>query len=411
MQQQTVSVKPDVTVNVTTIPGDLRVAGWERLEIMAKTDGDELQLISSNGSVQATCDDDLILYIPRQAVLNIQDVNGDASLQALQGPVSIGPVAGDLTMNDVAPVNLESIAGDVSLRKVGAVTARTITGDFSLRVGNGPCAIETIGGDASIRDVNGDVALQNVGSDLYLRNVRGGVNVNAGADVALYVQPLPGQTYIATAGDDIIVRLPAKVDLELHLVGSDSENVNVNIPGVDFSGDSSTYDLTIGEETENIAKMYLTSGDDLLVTTQSDAWESAADFGVGMNDFGTGGIPPIPPLPPDFSERINRRVQAAMERAQSRIEAAGHHAEGAGRRVEAALRRAEAKARAAEVRARRGQVNMHVGRWDFDLTPQGPAETSSAPSDEERLTILRMLQEKKITLEDAEKLLAALEGK
>ena len=31
--------------------------------------------------------------------------------------------------------------------------------------------------------------------------------------------------------------------------------------------------------------------------------------------------------------------------------------------------------------------------------------------DEERLTILRMLQEKKISLQDAEKLLAALEGK
>ena len=104
MQQQTVSAKPDVRVNVATIRGDLRVAGWERLEIMAKTDGDDLQLISSNGSIQATCDEDLILYIPRQAVLNIQQVSGDASIQALQGPVSIGPVAGDLTMNDVGPV-------------------------------------------------------------------------------------------------------------------------------------------------------------------------------------------------------------------------------------------------------------------------------------------------------------------
>ena len=69
------------------------------------------------------------------------------------------------------------------------------------------------------------------------------------------------------------------------------------------------------------------------------------------------------------------------------------------------------KARAAEVRAHRGHVNMRVGRWDWDLSPHGSAEKPSASSDEERLTILRMLQEKKITLEDAEKLLAALEGK
>ncbi len=43
--------------------------------------------------------------------------------------------------------------------------------------------------------------------------------------------------------------------------------------------------------------------------------------------------------------------------------------------------------------------------------PHGPVETSAPVSDEERLSILKMLQEKKITVEEAEKLLAALEGK
>lgn len=411
MKQQTTSVQPDVNVHVKSIPGDLRVAGWERHEIMAKTDGDELELISSNGSVQASCDEDLILYVPRQATLDIEQVSGDASLQALQGPVSIGPVAGNLTMNDVGAVNLDSVSGDASFRKTGAVTGKSVSGDFSLRSGNGPCALEMIGSDASIRDVNGEVAIERVGSDLYARNIRGSVNVCSDADVALYIDPLPGCTYTATAGDDIIVRLPPKVNLELHLVGADEDRVNVNVPGVDFPGDSATYDFTIGESSEDIAKMYLTAEDDLLVTSQSDVWESAADFGVDMNDVGTWGIPNFPPLPPDFSDRISRRVQAAMERAQSHIEAAGRHAETTNRKVEAALRRAEAKARAASVRARRGHVNMHIGRWDWDLHPQGPPPEVEPATDEERLSILRMLHEKKITLEEAEKLLAALEGK
>jgi hypothetical protein len=100
-----------------------------------------------------------------------------------------------------------------------------------------------------------------------------------------------------------------------------------------------------------------------------------------------------------------------MDRAHARIEAAGRHVEHGGRRMEAAVKRAEAKARAAEIRARRGQVNMNIGRWEWDLTPHGADAPTDVPSDEERLTILRMLQEKKISLEDAEKLLAALEGK
>ena len=109
-----------------------------------------------------------------------------------------------------------------------------------------------------------------------------------------------------------------------------------------------------------------------------------------------------------------------MERAQIHIEAASRRTEA---KVQAAMRRAEMKARAAEVRARRGwrveysgsgskpSANMNIGRWNWDLTPKGPVDTGEAVSDDERLIILRMLQEKKISLAEAEKLLAALEGK
>jgi len=75
------------------------------------------------------------------------------------------------------------------------------------------------------------------------------------------------------------------------------------------------------------------------------------------------------------------------------------------------MRRAEAKARAAEVRARRGQANVKIGRWNWDITPHGPVEAAAPVSDDERLTVLKMLQQKKISIEEAEKLLAALEGK
>ncbi len=39
MQQQTVPVNPNASVLVHAVQGDLRVAGWERNELMAKTSG------------------------------------------------------------------------------------------------------------------------------------------------------------------------------------------------------------------------------------------------------------------------------------------------------------------------------------------------------------------------------------
>jgi hypothetical protein len=409
MQQQTIAVSVMPNVVVESIPGDLRVAGWERSEIMVKTDGEELKITSGADPVVISCDEDLILYLPRGANLRVEKVAGDASLQALRGPVTLGSIAGDLTMNDLGPVTLSVVSGDASLRNIGALNAEDISGDFILRGAHGICAIDTVGGDASLRDVDDMVTIQSVGFDLYVRNVHGAVNVTAGADVALYVDPKPGLTYDVTAGDDLIVRLSPETNVKLHLTGGSSESIQVDFPGVKLPDDCSGCEVVVGKETEGMAEMLLTAGDDLLVTCHADPWESAADFGVGMGDNLEW------PLPPDFSERINRRVQAAMERTQAHLEEVNHRAENAGHRasikIEAAMRRAEAKARAAEVRARRGQFNVNVGRWNWDLTPHGAAQTGTPVSDDERLIILKMLQEKKISVEEAEKLLAALEGK
>jgi hypothetical protein len=414
MQQKTVPVNPNASVLVHAIHGDLRVAGWERNELMAKTSGSLLELVSGTFPITVSCDEDLILYLPHAVTLQVERVSGDASLQAFGGPVTLGPVNGDLTIKDLGPVTLGKVSGDASLRNVGALNAESISGDFSLRGGKGICAVDTVGGDASIRDIDGMVTIESVGSDLYVRNVHAAVDVKAGGDVALYLAPLPGQTYDITAGDDLILRMSPDTNVKLHLTGGSPESIQVDFPGVRLPEDCSGCEVLIGKAVDGMAEMLLTAGDDLLVTSQADSWDSAADFGVGMRDGSEWTFPSFE-LPEDFSERINQRVHAAMERAQSHLETANRHAEHAGHRasikIEAAMHRAEAKARAAEVRSRRGQANIRVGRWNWDVTPHGPVQSSAPVSDEERLSILKMLQEKKITVEDAEKLLAALEGK
>jgi hypothetical protein len=93
------------------------------------------------------------------------------------------------------------------------------------------------------------------------------------------------------------------------------------------------------------------------------------------------------------SERAAERAQEQARRAQEKLE----------RKLEAARRRSEMKGRHAERRSRR-VFNIEIG--------DQPAEPASEPvSDEERLMILRMLEQKKISLAEAEQLLDALEGK
>jgi hypothetical protein len=57
------------------------------------------------------------------------------------------------------------------------------------------------------------------------------------------------------------------------------------------------------------------------------------------------------------------------------------------------------------------KLNVGVGRWNWDVFPKGgPIPPKPQASEEERLAILKMLQEKKITADEADKLLSALEG-
>ena len=95
------------------------------------------------------------------------------------------------------------------------------------------------------------------------------------------------------------------------------------------------------------------------------------------------------------SERASERAQTKMERAQKKLE----------RKIEAARRKSAIRARAAEARQR----GRKRGAWAVGVSVQ-PDKDREPVSEEERLMILRMLEQKKISPEEAEQLLAALEG-
>lgn len=116
-------------------------------------------------------------------------------------------------------------------------------------------------------------------------------------------------------------------------------------------------------------------------------FENVAQVSVAGGGIGLGG-------------HISDRVERATERAQRSVERQQ-------RRTEDRLRQAEKKVE--RVRARTG---VDLGRW---LWRRRGGTIGGDPSNEpvsadERMAILRMLQDKKITSAEADQLLAALEG-
>ncbi|HEX6270068.1 MAG TPA: hypothetical protein VFZ43_07535, partial [Anaerolineales bacterium] len=334
-------------------------------DILIKTDEDALTLNQSGDEVVLSCTADASLRIPRDASLFIQRIGGDAALRGVMGNVEINEINSDL-----------------SIREVGAVTIDTVQADFSLRGAKGNLHVKKVGGDVSIRDVEGNIILDSVADDLALRGARGNIKVNVGEDVVVYLEPRGDGIYSIVAGDDILLVLPTSANATLDLHG---DQIDIDWPGIENDRDVIERGIVLGDGS---AKITLNAGGDIRVTNDVTAGNSAEEFGnfAGMNFDWSG-----------FGERISRQVEQATARAAKR-------AEEVARRVE----------RHAERQARRWRGNLKGNNWNWDFGPRGIPTPPSSPSEpvaeEERMAVLKMLAEKKITAEQAEQLLNALEG-
>ncbi len=208
--------------------------------------------------------------------------------------------------------------------------------------------IERVGGDLDAQGWDG-ADIQAAGDQVRIEKRSGAVAISCGGDLKL---SLPRAAHLSVGAIGGAVRLQdLDGNIELGLVGGDAVLLNLSGP-VQLNG------MVAGDtHMENVSNISMRPGN------------APAGFDVG--------------------DRVRRKVEQATQRAQEKA-----------RRAEERVRRAEARAR--------NRPHVLFG-WDPSVSRS--AEPAGEPvSDEERMTILRMLQEKKITSEEADKLLAALEG-
>ena len=354
---KTISAGRTPKIVIENIGGGLSLVGWEGEDILLKCDDEEMRCEQAGDTVTISCEDDVSLRVPKSASVFIHNIEGDASIRGVMGGIE-----------------LKEIQGDLSIRDVDSVTIDSVQSDFSLRGAKGNLSLKNAESDVSIRDVDGNVSLQSVANDLALRDVRGNVSANVADDVVLYLDPQAGNTYSVTAGNDILLVMLPKANATLTL---NADEINIEWKGVQNDEDATSRVIKLGDGS---AAVTLNAGGDIRVTNQADAGDTAEEFGnfagIGMDWSG-------------FGERISRQVEQATRRATKQAEDAVRHA--------------------TERVNRKG--NMNSGRWTWDFPSRGvPMSPKPQASEEERMTILKMLQEKKITAEEAEKLLAALEG-
>ncbi len=468
-QEQSINTSANPTVVIGDGNGELRLMGWDRPMVLARADG-TLIMKQDGDTVTIQYTGETVVRVPGGASLRIDNIRTDGRIKGVDGSITIANASGDLSLRNIGLVHIQSSMGDTSLKQVrGEIQLDNAQGDLSITGVLGPVMVGNVGGDLDARSIQGALSVKNVSGDMSLQGVQGQVdvesvsgdmrlvgvqgdtrfgaisgdaslagiqgsvstdkiggdlnvegvtsitaNVSGDASLALSAQGV-GQTTV-TASGDITCRIMSDASATLHLT-SGSSHIILDLPEVQSELKQHDYELRLGS---GEVPINLTAGGDLSVRSGSGQREGTGfDAGFNFNfehddffDSRNWGA---------FGERIAEHARRAAEKATAR---AREHTERAARKAEAQVRHAQEQAeRAARKAERRAQFmgrrfgagfdsDWRAGRPPTPPTPFTPPAPPGEPvSDEERLTILRMLEDKKINVEQAEKLLAALVGK
>lgn len=411
------SMTPEIIIQ--QISGNLSVKGWDEPQIVLQADTDDIKFEQQDDILHLNCLGDCNIRLPHNSTIKIDSVHGDAHIKYLHDELILGVVHGSLTLRTVAETKINTVHGDFSAKEV-----------------DGSLLVESIYGNAAAREIMGDCYLQDVQGNLDLRKIEGQVSTNCDGNVRLRLDLLIGTAYHVQADGNLHCNLPKNASTKL-ILSSDAEIIKVKSPESAQVYRQSHLTLDLGESQ---TEMTLSAGGGLYVSCDEDnnldylgadnlhpedfshhiAQQVEAQISSHLelmsqqlneqmermsHQFSQGG------LSPDQADKILEQARQASERgkarAQEKLRLAQEKLE---RKLEATRRQQERKARAADERAQARSKRSWGMEWPS--SPQ-PAPTSAAAqvSEEERLMILRMLEQKKISLEEADRLLSALEGK
>jgi len=164
-------------------------------------------------------------------------------------------------------------------------------------------------------------------------------------------------------------------------------DLRVRLPMTNWSGNDHAAAGTYGDGSAHVA---LVANGDLLVLPAS----TSAQFD-----------------PDVLSEQVEAMIESAMSQFETQMSQVQHDLEQRfGKFDKQAEKAAERAARSAERAKRRAE--RAAGSWGFTVgrPPVPPTPPAEPVSDQERLLILKMVEEGKITADQAAQLLAALEG-
>lgn len=389
-------VQPTIELHIHEIGGDLIVEGLEIEELFASGDDPNVTVTDDGARAHITCDGDCTVRVPTAAIVQVHSVDGDARITNIIADTEVHDVSGDLSIRDCGQLEVHDVSGDFEVKRLrGSLTVHEVSGDAD---------ISKVDGDIHIEDVSGDLAISKAVRNVKVGTVSGDMIISAtfAPGVSHHVDEVSGDVVIKVAADSSVrFDVPHEVERMVQMRG-----VRVI---TDENEERDTITLADGDATVTIVEI----GGDLVISRQG----SGDQFDRILEDM----------IPVD----LDKVIAEQLSRAQQQIEANRERIE---REIERQTSRASKRGFnfGFQFDAPRPPTPPRAPNAPFPPTPPRPP-TVNVPingnvkanasvgeavkrkdqpvSDDERMLILKMVESGRISIEEAERLFAALEGR
>lgn len=402
--------RDDPVIHLKAYSG-VQITGVESTEVVCEIHAPQLAtLIEDDGHVYVTVNSSCRLTVPVSSSIEIEKGMGTAKISNIHNKIMVEKVLGNLILNDIGQAIIEKVGGNFSVHKAqGEVTVDKVAGSLTVDdVGAFHC--EKVGGSCRVKAVHGDFSLEKAGGSFKGQTVAGATVVSKlGGSFTASAINLEG--ILKVGGSIKLYDCDFKEDLNLHAGGdieiminelqenlslecrSGSGDIAIKLRNDDIRVEDHSYNYQIGEAD---TKLSLAAGGAIRLL---DHVEEMHDVVGDLSDHFDFEESPL-------SEMIQERVQSATRRAEAKIKAAE-------------IRLEQMQEHVSQMRGFDVDVKIPEFDYDYEMPPHVTYPQHVPPvtkpvgkkgaSDEERLMILKMLQDKKITVEEAETLFQALE--
>ena len=400
--------------NLMNVHGDVQVQGRAQGDLSAQGVTGSMSVAGVNGrltlkdvsAVQVTRASGDLVVQNASAGITVGKANGKVGLDNIGGPVTLQKAQGDAVIRDVqGSISCGRVNGRLYLANVDEVTIRRVQGDlladgvsraFACQKTQGRAVLRNVAASISLGGVAGDLLVEdcggmlsaNAGGRAVLKQIAGNVQVNAGGDIrctlakglAASVKAVCGGALTIETGSGTITRGPG---IHTFTVSPDEPLALASDKTTGF--DVPNYGLVAG------GAIHLTAAETVSLSRSIDEEMSELGaMGEEMGELGAMGAQ----IAAAVSHRISHTLQKKLKQKLRTI----------GKRV----------AGGDWTDARSWDMEFHQAS-DLHHTPFADVGVEldhepalDPPSDEERMIILRMLEDGKISADEAERLLNAL---